>query len=88
MTREEEQASLKYLIFFKRNQNGTIKGRGCANGHQQREHIEKYFVSAPTVATEALLLTCVIDAMEGRDVVPLISLETSCKLTWRVKIPM
>ena len=30
--------------------------------------MEKGQVSAPTVATEALLLTCLIDAMEGRDV--------------------
>ena len=43
-----------------------IKGRGCADGRKQRTYLNKDDISAPTVATEALLLTCLIHAMEGR----------------------
>ena len=55
-------------MFLKEKQTGTIKGRGCANGHPQRDYMSKKETSSPTVATEALILTCVIDAIEGRDV--------------------
>jgi hypothetical protein len=39
-----------------------------AGGNKQREYISKEDASSPTVATEAVLLSCIIDAEEGRDV--------------------
>ena len=51
MTREEKSAALKYMMFLKQKKNGTIKGRGCADGRSQRASIDKSSVSAPTVAT-------------------------------------
>ncbi len=36
-------------------------------GNKQRDYITKEDVSTPTVSAEALMLTCVIDAVEGRD---------------------
>jgi hypothetical protein len=39
-----------------------------AGGNKQRGYIRKEDASSPTVATESLLLTCIIDAEEGRDV--------------------
>jgi hypothetical protein len=36
-------------------------------GNKQREVITKEDVSSPTVSAEAVMLTCVIDAVEGRD---------------------
>jgi hypothetical protein len=68
ITREEKRASLQYLMFLKKKRNGTIKGRGCADGRKQRLHTTKEEASSPTVAIEAVMLSCVIDAMEGRDV--------------------
>ena len=68
MTREEKSAALKYLMFLKQKKNGTMKGRGCADGRSQRASIDKSSVSAPTVATESVLLTSIIDALEKRDV--------------------
>ena len=44
------------------------KGRGCADGRKQRAYTNKEEASSPTVAIESVLLSCVIDAMEGRDV--------------------
>ena len=57
-------------MFLKEKRCGTIKGRGCADGRSQRGHLTKEETSSPTVATESLILTCVIDAIERRDVAP------------------
>ena len=57
MTREEKSAALKYLMFLKQKENGTIKGRGCADGRSQRAYIDKSSGSSPTVGTEYVLLT-------------------------------
>ena len=48
---------------------GRIKARGCANGQKQRIYKTKYETSLPTISTEAVFLTCLIDAKEGRYVV-------------------
>jgi hypothetical protein len=64
----ERKGALRYLMFPKAKPCGTIKGRGCTDGRSEREYMSKEKISSPTVATEALILTCVIDAMEGRDV--------------------
>jgi hypothetical protein len=68
LTPAERKGALRYLMFLKEKRCGTIEGRGCADGRSQREYMSKEETSSPTVATEALILTCVIDAMEGRDV--------------------
>ena len=68
LTDDERRAALQYLMFLKKKRNGTIKGRGCADGRKQRAHTSKEEASSPTVAIEAVMLSCVIDAMERRDV--------------------
>ena len=68
MTAKQKEYALQYLMFLKEKRGGTIKGRGCADGRKQRVYISKDQASAPTVATESLLLTCLIDAAENRDV--------------------
>ena len=55
-------------MFLKEKRCGTVKGRTVAGGNKQRDFISKEDASSPTVATEAVLLTCIIDAEEGRDV--------------------
>jgi hypothetical protein len=55
-------------MFLKEKRCGKIKGRGCANGRSQREYMSKEETSSPTAATEALILTCIINAIEGCDV--------------------
>ena len=64
----QKRNALGYLMFLKQKQTGQIKGRGCANGRTQRLHTPKDDASSPTVATESVLLSCVIDAKERRDV--------------------
>ena len=68
LTREEKLAALRYLMFLKRKRCGRIKGRGCADGRQQRPNTPKEDTTAPTVAIESLFGTATIDAKERRDV--------------------
>jgi Reverse transcriptase (RNA-dependent DNA polymerase) len=68
LTREERQQALAYLMFLKRKRNGQVKGRGCADGRKQRAYTDKELATAPTVATEAVFLTAVVDCYERRDV--------------------
>ena len=68
LTRDQKKASLAYLMFLKKKRCGMIKGRGCADGRKQRLSTKKEDASAPTVAIESVMLSCVIDAKEGRDV--------------------
>ena len=39
-----------------------------AGGNQQRGYIDKQDANSPTVATESILLSCIIDARKTRDV--------------------
>jgi hypothetical protein len=55
-------------MFIKQKRDGKIKGRPVAGENKQREYISKEEASSPTVATDAVLLSSIIDAEEGRDV--------------------
>jgi hypothetical protein len=68
LTPEERKGALQYLMFLKEKRCGTIKGRGCADERSQRGYMTKEETSSPTIATESLILSCVIDAIKGRDV--------------------
>ena len=45
-----------------------IKAQGCADGQKQRDKIMKQESASPTVATESVFITAVVDAHEGRTV--------------------
>jgi len=55
-------------MFLKLKRDGTVNARTVAGGDKQRDFISKEEASSPTVSTEAVLLTAVIDAEEERDV--------------------
>ena len=59
------------LIFFTEKRDGTIKARACANGSTQHSFINKEEAASPTVSTEVLLTTAVINAKQKRDVITL-----------------
>ena len=48
---------------------GRIKGRECTDEQKQREYISKEEPSSPTISTDFLMTTLVIDTHEGRDVI-------------------
>ena len=68
LTHEQRQTVLESHMFLKEKRTGKIKGRTVAGGNKQRDYISKEDASSPTVATESVLLSCIIDAQEGRDV--------------------
>jgi hypothetical protein len=55
-------------MFLKQKRDGKIKGRTVAGGNKQCDYISKEDASSPTVATESVWLSCIIDAEEERDV--------------------
>ena len=60
----QKKNALGYRMFLKQKRTGQIKGRGCADGRKQRLNTPKDAASSPTVATESVLLSCVINAKE------------------------
>ena len=74
--------AISYLMFLKRMIIGAIKARGCNDGRTQREFMSKEESSSPTLSTYALFISCVIDAMEGKQVatcdIPRAVLQTDC----------
>jgi hypothetical protein len=68
LSQVQSQRVLESYIFLKQNFDGKIKGRTIAGGNKQRDYISKKDASSPTVAADAVLLSCIIDAEEGRGV--------------------
>ena len=62
----QRQTVLDSHMFPKEKIDGAIKGRAVAGGNKQRDYISKEDASSPKVATEAVLLSCIIDAEEER----------------------
>jgi len=71
MTARERKRAMESLIFLSEKQDERIKARTCANGSTQRDYIPKEDAASPTVSTEAVLLTGVIDAKQRCDVMTL-----------------
>ena len=55
-------------MFLTEKRSGDVKGRMVYNGKPTRDWLSRDEVASPTVTTEGLFLTCVIDAKEERDV--------------------
>ncbi len=61
--------ALSSLMFLKEKRDATVKARMCADGRKQRDGTRpKQETTSPTVATESVFITTVVDAHEGRDV--------------------
>ena len=68
LTKEQRAQILESHLFLKMKRCGTVKARTVAGGNKQRAFINKEDASSPTVSTNSVLLSCIIDATEGRDV--------------------
>jgi hypothetical protein len=60
------QTVLESHMFLKEKQDGSLKGRTMAGGNKQRDYISKEDASLPTIATEAVLLSCIINAEKSK----------------------
>ena len=56
-------------MFLKRNRTGKIKALGFTDGRPQQEYIGKEETSSHTVSIYALFVSCVTNAIEGKEVV-------------------
>ena len=68
LTKKQKDQLLESHIFVEEKQDGTIKAQKVIGGNKQRDYTTKEDVSSPTVLAEVVVLTCVIDAHENRDV--------------------
>ena len=68
LTAEQRKGALRAINLIKEKQNGILKGRTVADGSVQRSLYNKSETASPTVASDALLLSIIIDAHEKRDV--------------------
>ena len=68
LTHTQRQTVLETYMFLKETRDGEIKGRAVAGGNKYCDYISKEDASSPTVATKAVMLSCIIDAYEERDV--------------------
>ena len=56
-------------MLFTKKRSGSIKERGCDDFRKQHDYTKKEETYAPTVSTEALMISCLMDTKEGRYVV-------------------
>jgi len=68
LTKFEKERAMESIAFLTEKRNKTIKARMCANGSTQREYIDRDDAASPTTSTDSILITSVIDAKQGRDV--------------------
>jgi hypothetical protein len=68
LTSAQKEQILESHIFIEKKRDDKIKARKVVGGNKQRDYITKEDVSSLTVSAEAVMLACVIDAVEMRDV--------------------
>jgi hypothetical protein len=68
LTNAQRKGALRAINLITEKRDGRIKGRTVADGSPQRTLYEKHETASPTLSTDALLLTILMDAYESRDV--------------------
>jgi len=69
LSREQKKQALCAVNLIKEKRCGRLKGRTCADGQSQWVGYTKEETTSPTVSTDALMLSIIIDAYENCDVV-------------------
>jgi hypothetical protein len=69
MTKLEGKRAMQSLICLTEKRDETVKAHVCTNGSTQRAYISREEASSPTIASEEIITTGVIDAKtkEGRN---------------------
>ena len=68
LTPEEKRKAMEALMFLTEKRDKSIKGRMVYNGKPTREWLSREDSASPTAALESIMLTAIVDAKEGRDV--------------------
>ena len=67
LSKDQNNNVLASHMFLEGKRDGTIKGRTVVGRNKQREFISKEDFSSATVATEAVLFSCIIYVEEEMD---------------------
>jgi hypothetical protein len=65
---EKQKQILESHVFVKKKRSGQFRAHKVAGDNKQRDFISKENASTPTVATESVLLTSLVDAQENRGI--------------------
>jgi hypothetical protein len=68
LTASQKREALRAVNLIKVKRSGKLKGRSCADGRSQRSKYTKEETTSPTVSTDTLIISLMIDAKERRDV--------------------
>jgi hypothetical protein len=68
LTKKQKEQVVESHIFVEQKRDGKIKAWKVIGGNKQCSYITKENVSSPAVSAEAVMLTCIIDAAEDRDI--------------------
>ena len=69
LTYNKKKKALSLFMFLKEKRDSLAKVHMCADGQKQKDGTwSKQETTSPTVATESVFITAIIDAHEGRDV--------------------
>ena len=80
LTKAQKERNLESHIFVEEKRDDKIKARKVVGGNKERDYATMEDVSSPTVSAEAVMLTCIIDAVEGRNIV-VIDVPNACVQT-------
>ena len=68
LTDQEWRRAMESLLFLVKKRDGKVKARFVANGSSQRAYMGREQSASPTVMTESIMITSVINAKQKRDV--------------------
>ena len=68
LSEDERRKTVDALMFLGEKRDKTVKGRMVYNGKPTREWLSREDSTSPTAALESIMLTAIVDAKEGRDV--------------------
>ena len=68
LSRVQKKAALRAINLIKEKRCGRLKGRTVADGRPQKGMYDKSETASPTVATDSLMVSIIVDAFERRDV--------------------
>jgi hypothetical protein len=71
LTLQEKRRAMESLIFLTQKRDNTIKAHACVNSSTQGSYIPKNEATSPMAATEAIIITGVIEAKQGHNVMTL-----------------
>jgi hypothetical protein len=68
LTKKQRKEALRAINLLKEKRDGSLRARTVADGRPQRSMYDKSQTASPTVSTDALMLSIMIDAKGARDV--------------------